>query len=86
MTVDGGTNKWDSFLSSLSEEEQESMKAPDIITGDFDSITDEVLERYKKKGCKVKLYLHFYVPTRIYLCPVPIFKGLSWFKSYYAFS
>ncbi|XP_068631189.1 thiamine pyrophosphokinase 1 isoform X2 [Battus philenor] len=53
MTVDGGTNRWESFLERLPEDEQKSIQQPDLVTGDFDSITEEILQKYKKKGCKV---------------------------------
>lgn len=53
MTIDGGTKQWDKFLNSLSDDMRQSLKEPDLITGDFDSISNEVLEKYKKKGCKV---------------------------------
>lgn len=33
---------------------QKTLKKPDLVTGDFDSIGEEVLELYTKKGCKVK--------------------------------
>ncbi|XP_045765458.1 thiamin pyrophosphokinase 1 isoform X2 [Maniola jurtina] len=52
ITVDGGTVHWDRFVNSLSENDQTIMKIPDLITGDFDSITEDVLQKYKKKGCK----------------------------------
>ncbi|CAH0729264.1 unnamed protein product, partial [Brenthis ino] len=52
ITVDGGTVHWDKFLTSLPENEQTTLKLPDFITGDFDSITEEVLLKYKKKGCE----------------------------------
>ncbi|KOB63845.1 putative thiamin pyrophosphokinase 1, partial [Operophtera brumata] len=53
ITVDGGTKQWDRYLGTLSPEEQQTLTTPDLITGDFDSITQEILEKYKKKGCKV---------------------------------
>ncbi|XP_023941832.1 thiamin pyrophosphokinase 1 [Bicyclus anynana] len=53
MTVDGGTIHWDTFATSVPENEQESIKLPDMITGDFDSITDNILQKYKTKGCKI---------------------------------
>ncbi|KAJ8733431.1 hypothetical protein PYW08_001729 [Mythimna loreyi] len=53
MTVDGGTRQWDKYISAFPKEMQNTMKDPDLISGDFDSITDEILEKYKKKGCKV---------------------------------
>ncbi|CAG4918965.1 unnamed protein product [Colias eurytheme] len=52
MTVDGGTTHWNKFLKNLSLEEQKMMQLPDMITGDFDSITTDLLQEYKKKGCK----------------------------------
>ncbi|XP_075971499.1 thiamine pyrophosphokinase 1 isoform X2 [Anticarsia gemmatalis] len=52
MTVDGGTKQWDKYLNNMSEEVKKGIKLPDLITGDFDSITEEILEKYKKKGCK----------------------------------
>ncbi|XP_047022678.1 thiamin pyrophosphokinase 1 isoform X2 [Helicoverpa zea] len=53
MTVDGGTKQWDKFLSNFSDETKTTIQDPDLITGDFDSITDEILEKYKQKGCKI---------------------------------
>ncbi|XP_013164575.1 PREDICTED: thiamin pyrophosphokinase 1 [Papilio xuthus] len=53
ITVDGGTCQWDNFLKLLPEKEQQSIQLPDLVTGDFDSITDEILQKYKKKGCKI---------------------------------
>ncbi|XP_039749668.1 thiamin pyrophosphokinase 1 isoform X2 [Pararge aegeria] len=52
MTVDGGTVHWDKFVKSLPENEQKIMKLPDMITGDFDSITKDILQKYKNQGCK----------------------------------
>ena len=54
MTVDGGTNQWDKFVSAFTDDSKITVKDPDLISGDFDSISDEVLEKYTKKGCKVK--------------------------------
>lgn len=34
------------------------MKPPELVTGDFDSISENFLEKYRKqKGCKVILFL-----------------------------
>ncbi|XP_032512977.2 thiamin pyrophosphokinase 1 isoform X2 [Danaus plexippus] len=53
ITVDGGTSHWDKFLNHLSHDEQKSMKCPDLVTGDFDSISEEMLQKYKDKHCKI---------------------------------
>uniref|UniRef100_A0A2H1VMH9 SFRICE_008425 n=1 Tax=Spodoptera frugiperda TaxID=7108 RepID=A0A2H1VMH9_SPOFR len=53
MTVDGGTKQWDKFLGGLPDELKKNIKDPDLISGDFDSITDEILEKYRNKGCKI---------------------------------
>ncbi|KAH9635625.1 hypothetical protein HF086_009972 [Spodoptera exigua] len=53
MTVDGGTKQWDKFIASLEDDLKKNIKDPDLISGDFDSITDEILEKYKNKGCKI---------------------------------
>ncbi|XP_052749219.1 thiamin pyrophosphokinase 1 isoform X2 [Galleria mellonella] len=52
MAVDGGTARWDTFLNQLPEDVQKTMKLPDFVTGDFDSLTEDVLNKYKKKGTK----------------------------------
>ncbi|XP_045446765.1 thiamin pyrophosphokinase 1 [Melitaea cinxia] len=52
IAVDGGMVHWDNFVNKLTENDRKNMKLPDLITGDFDSITNDVLEKYKKKGCK----------------------------------
>ncbi|XP_015602990.1 thiamin pyrophosphokinase 1 isoform X2 [Cephus cinctus] len=56
VTVDGGTNRWITFLgqqgeSVLSGKCKEYM--PDIITGDFDSICPQILEKLKSNGAMV---------------------------------
>ncbi|XP_026737262.1 thiamin pyrophosphokinase 1 isoform X2 [Trichoplusia ni] len=53
ITVDGGTNRWDQFISSQPEAYNKGLKLPDLVTGDFDSITTEICDKYKKKGCKI---------------------------------
>lgn len=65
ITVDGGALRWDQFLTRLPEEIRNKMKIPDLITGDFDSITEETLQKYKKKGSahpRSRLY-RFYKST-----------------------
>ncbi|XP_037964906.2 thiamin pyrophosphokinase 1 isoform X5 [Plutella xylostella] len=53
ITVDGGTSKWDNYVRNLPHEMQTNMKRPDLVTGDFDSITEDTLEKYKKQGCEI---------------------------------
>ncbi|XP_030029581.2 thiamin pyrophosphokinase 1 isoform X1 [Manduca sexta] len=53
ITIDGGTKQWDRYLSNMPEGSQKAMKIPDLVTGDFDSITEDVMQKYKKKGCKI---------------------------------
>ncbi|CAG4991891.1 unnamed protein product [Parnassius apollo] len=53
VTVDGGTTRWDTFVSKLPEDDKNNILLPNLITGDFDSITEEILQKYKKKGCKI---------------------------------
>ncbi|XP_059056746.1 thiamin pyrophosphokinase 1 isoform X2 [Achroia grisella] len=52
ITVDGGTVRWDTFLNQLPEDVQNTIKLPDFVTGDFDSITEDILNKYRKKGAK----------------------------------
>lgn len=53
LTVDGGTVQWDKFVGKLPVDVQKSMKLPDLITGDFDSITDEMMKKYTNQSCEV---------------------------------
>lgn len=53
VTVDGGTTRFENFLKELPEKIQNTMKFPDLITGDFDSISQDLLKKYKAKSCKV---------------------------------
>lgn len=50
VLVDGGANQWNQCLNS-------DISEPDLVTGDFDSIEKELLERYQKSD-RVKV-----VPT-----------------------
>ncbi|PSN33329.1 Thiamine pyrophosphokinase 1 [Blattella germanica] len=47
LTVDGGTNRWFQFLEGV------DAVAPDLITGDMDSIKENVLAHFKKEGSQV---------------------------------
>lgn len=48
--MDGGANRWLQFVRSQTNEN--CYKLPDLITGDFDSITAETTEYYAKRGIK----------------------------------
>lgn len=50
VTVDGGTNHWYQFLNK---DDDDGIKSPDIVCGDFDSITEDTLFHIKKLGCKI---------------------------------
>ena len=45
--MDGGTNRWFQFLQDT------DCVAPDMITGDMDSIKENVLSYFKRKGSKI---------------------------------
>lgn len=52
VTVDGGTNRWVDFVKEhIGPEEQ--LKAPDLVTGDFDSCTDESMSYVTRLNCRV---------------------------------
>lgn len=50
MTVDGGTNKWYSFVKQNAFDD---LKFPDLITGDLDSADPIVVERFVSMGSKI---------------------------------
>lgn len=45
VTVDGGTDRWLSWMSEHGFD-LENMKPPDLVTGDMDSISKQVLQYY----------------------------------------
>ncbi|XP_058450559.1 thiamin pyrophosphokinase 1 isoform X2 [Malaya genurostris] len=52
ITVDGGTNRWVDFVKeNVGVEEQ--LKPPDLVTGDFDSCTDESMSYVTRLNCKI---------------------------------
>uniref|UniRef100_A0A023ELM5 Putative thiamine pyrophosphokinase n=1 Tax=Aedes albopictus TaxID=7160 RepID=A0A023ELM5_AEDAL len=52
VTVDGGTNRWVDFVKEhIGPEEQ--LKAPDLVTGDFDSCTDESMSYVTRLNCRI---------------------------------
>jgi thiamine pyrophosphokinase len=55
VAVDGGTNRWHEIVTKHNSDEDEIIKEPipDLITGDLDSIRQDVLEYYKSKKCSV---------------------------------
>lgn len=48
ITVDGGTSRWVSWLKSHNFD-LEDVSPPDLITGDMDSLSQEVLDYFTKK-------------------------------------
>lgn len=58
LVVDGGCNHFFSFYDSLPATLQETFKFPELLSGDFDSITDESMDRMKhdkKSKCQIIL-------------------------------
>lgn len=47
ITVDGGTNRWLTFIKTHFQDKEE-LRPPDIISGDFDSITQETSNYFKE--------------------------------------
>lgn len=52
-TVDGGTNVWAEIASKHSQHIQVQLQAPDLITGDFDSVRSEHIKHYEGLGSKI---------------------------------
>ncbi|KAL1517164.1 hypothetical protein ABEB36_000963 [Hypothenemus hampei] len=52
VTVDGGTRRWLNWLQAHQCEDS-LVFAPDLITGDFDSLSSEVLEYFQKRNSKI---------------------------------
>lgn len=54
ITVDGGTNSWLSWLK-LNNYDQSKDVAPDLITGDMDSLSEEVLQYFTSRSKKTRI-------------------------------
>lgn len=54
ITVDGGTNRWVDFVKEHPGAEHD-LKPPELVTGDFDSCTDESLSYVTRLNCRVKI-------------------------------
>ncbi|XP_076258642.1 thiamine pyrophosphokinase 1 isoform X2 [Rhynchophorus ferrugineus] len=52
ITVDGGTKRWLKWINAHNFEDRD-IAAPDLITGDMDSLPDNVLVYFQEKGSKV---------------------------------
>lgn len=55
-TVDGGTDRWLNYLSSVSNANVIASKInliPQLIVGDLDSVSPNVLDEYEKLGVKI---------------------------------
>ncbi|XP_062547872.1 thiamin pyrophosphokinase 1-like isoform X2 [Armigeres subalbatus] len=52
VTVDGGTNRWVDFVKEqIAPDDQ--LKPPDLVTGDFDSCTDESMAYVTRLNCRI---------------------------------
>jgi thiamine pyrophosphokinase len=47
VAVDGGANRWFQFLQGA------DCVVPELVTGDFDSVTQNVLSYFKSKGAEI---------------------------------
>lgn len=52
VLVDGGANRWLNFLENHDKDVQ-TIKIPELLTGDFDSVTDEALRHFSALGTSV---------------------------------
>ncbi|XP_053695567.1 thiamin pyrophosphokinase 1 [Sabethes cyaneus] len=52
ITVDGGTNRWVDFVREHPNADEE-LKPPDLVTGDFDSCTDESMSYVTRLNCRI---------------------------------
>lgn len=52
VTVDGGTNRWVDFVKEHPSAENE-LKPPELVTGDFDSCTDESMSYVTRLNCRI---------------------------------
>ncbi|XP_030755555.1 thiamin pyrophosphokinase 1 isoform X2 [Sitophilus oryzae] len=53
ITVDGGTRRWLKWLEAHEYETNNTVKPPDLITGDMDSLPPHLLSFFEEKGSKV---------------------------------
>ncbi|KAF7995542.1 hypothetical protein HCN44_006649 [Aphidius gifuensis] len=56
MTVDGGTDRWLNYISSINNVNDITPKTnliPQLIVGDLDSVSPNVLDKYEKLGVKI---------------------------------
>lgn len=56
VAVDGGVNSLDKLIGSMNQKsvnEDDWIKNPDIISGDFDSITPDLIRKYRKCGVNI---------------------------------
>lgn len=51
--MDGGANRWLNFGEQLSAAECSSLRSADLLTGDFDSVTDATLEKLRATGTRI---------------------------------
>lgn len=53
VLVDGGGDRWLTYLDSLKTDSSRSVKAAEMLTGDFDSISDGARQRLMKMGTEI---------------------------------
>lgn len=54
VTVDGGTNRWLTWLKLNNCDHQKNM-APDLITGDMDSIAENIVNYFQLKNRRLQI-------------------------------
>lgn len=54
MTVDGGTERWLTWLK-LNNSDHHKNVAPDLITGDMDSVAEEIIRHFGLKNKRLQI-------------------------------
>lgn len=54
VTVDGGTNRWLTWLKLNNCDHQKNV-APDLITGDMDSVAEDIVNHFRLKNRRLQI-------------------------------